>query len=100
MNELIRKGFYLGLGAALASKEKAEKYVKEFVKNGELAPQEAKRLIDELAEKGKDKQSDWSEGFRQDIKDTLKKLGFVTHEELDAVKKRLEALEGKQTEDD
>ena len=95
MNDLIKKGFYLGLGATLASKEKAEKYIKEFVKSGELAPNEAKKILEELSAKGKDKQESWNESMRSELKSSIQKLGFVTQEEFDALKDRLNELEEK-----
>ncbi|MGE8206502.1 phasin family protein [Heyndrickxia sp. NPDC080065] len=95
MNELIKKGFYLGLGAALASKEKAEKYVRDFVTNGDLAPEEAKKLLVELGEKGKEKQEEWSKQFQQGVSESFKQLGFVTVEEFEDTKQQLNRLEEK-----
>lgn len=95
MNDLIKKGFYLGLGTALASKEKAEKYMKEFIKSSELAPGEAKKFIDELTEKGRDKQEEWGEQIRQGAASSLKQLGFVTKNDLQELVERLERLENK-----
>ncbi|MBM7681356.1 polyhydroxyalkanoate synthesis regulator phasin [Pullulanibacillus pueri] len=95
MNELIKKGFYLGLGATIASKEKAEKYIKDFVKNGELAPQEARKMLEELSEKGRGKQEDWSDNFREEIQTSFKKLGFVTQEEFNELKEQVKVLEEK-----
>ncbi|MGC4378352.1 hypothetical protein WD019_15705 [Fictibacillus sp. Mic-4] len=95
MNEWIRKGFYLGLGAAIVSKEKVEKYVKDFVANGDLAPEEAKKMIEDLQNKGKDKQEEWNENFRKEFTSTLKQLGFVTMEEFEETKQQLNRLEEK-----
>lgn len=95
MNDWIKKGFSLGLGAAYASKEKAEKYVNDLVAKGDIAPNEAKQMIQELSEKGQGKQEEWSESFREEIRSSLKQLGFVTTEEADKLKERLNQLEAK-----
>lgn len=95
MNELIRKGFYLGLGAAFASKEKAEKYVKDLVIKGEIPSSEGKRIIDELTEKGQGKQETWNKQFREEIASSLKQLGFVTEDDTQDLKGQLNALEEK-----
>lgn len=84
MNDLIKKGLYLGLGVAFASKEKVEKYVNDLVAKGDIAPSEAKEMIVDLTEKGKGKQDQWSEQFREEIASSLKRFGFVTKEEMES----------------
>lgn len=43
MSDLLKKGFHLGLGAAISGKEKFEKMVNEMVKHGDVSPAQAKR---------------------------------------------------------
>jgi polyhydroxyalkanoate synthesis regulator phasin len=95
MNDWIKKGFYLGLGAAFASKEKMEKYMNDLVAKGEMAPNEATRIIDDLSEKGKGKREEWNEQFREEITSSLKQLGFATKEEMNELNGQLQALEKK-----
>ncbi|MFC7393764.1 phasin family protein [Scopulibacillus cellulosilyticus] len=95
MNELLKKGFFLGLGAAVASKERVEKYVNDLVEKKEIAPQEAKGILSELQEKGKGKQNEWNEQFRKEITSSLKQIGFVSREDMNEMNERLEALERK-----
>ncbi|TCP30021.1 polyhydroxyalkanoate synthesis regulator phasin [Scopulibacillus darangshiensis] len=95
MNDLLKKGFYLGLGAAFAGKEKAEKYINELAAKGDIAPSEAKKFIDGLGEKGKGKKEEWNDQFRQEITSMIKGLGFITEEDLKEVKQQLNTLEEK-----
>ena len=52
MQDFLRKGFNLGLGALTATKEKVEEVVNELIKKGEVGQEEGKKLINELIEKG------------------------------------------------
>ncbi|MDD9149555.1 MULTISPECIES: phasin family protein [unclassified Sporolactobacillus] len=93
MNDWIKKGFFIGLGATVASKEKADKFFNDLSKSGGAAAEEAKSFLDALNDKGKSKKEQWQNDIRQDIKDTLIDLGFVTSEEYNKLAERVEALE-------
>ncbi|WKB34743.1 hypothetical protein QS257_12460 [Terrilactibacillus sp. S3-3] len=93
MNELIKKGLYIGLGATLASKEKLEKYLGELTKNGDIASQEAKSILEAIGEKGKEKKTEWSDNFKQELKEAVQSLGFVTKEEFEQLQQRVAKLE-------
>ncbi|MBM7644565.1 polyhydroxyalkanoate synthesis regulator phasin [Scopulibacillus daqui] len=95
MNELLKKGFFLGLGAAVASKERVEKYINDLVEKKEIAPSEAKGILRELQEKGKGKQNEWNEQFRKEFISTLKQIGFVTVDHVNDLHSRIESLEKK-----
>lgn len=55
MSEYLRKGFLLGLGAAVSGKEKFEQKVKELVEKNELTQEQAKTVLDNFIEKGSSK---------------------------------------------
>lgn len=93
MNELIKKGFFISLGATIASKEKADKFFSDLSKSGNAATEEAKSFLDALNDRGKTKKEQWQNDIRQDIKDTIHDLGFVSSEEYNKLKEKVEALE-------
>ncbi|WP_226581538.1 phasin family protein [Halobacillus litoralis] len=102
MSDLLKKGFHLGLGAALSGKEKFEKMVEEMVKRGEISPSQAKSMINNRMNnwitKGESKDKEWNEQAKAKFQDQMKELGFVSKEEyeiLEARIKRLENLHGK-----
>ncbi|GGL62225.1 phasin family protein [Sporolactobacillus putidus] len=99
MNDLIKKSFFIGLGATLASKEKADKFLSDLSKSGSAAAEEVKSFLDALNDKGKTKKEQWQNDIREDIKDTIRDLGFVTSEEYNKLKEKLEALEAKLSND-
>ncbi|WP_082232597.1 phasin family protein [Halobacillus massiliensis] len=93
MANLLRKGFYLGLGAAISGKEKVEKGLSDMVRKGEVSPTEAREILNDWAEKGEQKNNDWNEQAQSRIQTQLKNLGFVTREEYERLEARLERLE-------
>ncbi|QQK76060.1 hypothetical protein HUG15_11160 [Salicibibacter cibarius] len=44
MNEWLRNGFFLGLGAAVAGKEKVQTYLDDLVSRGRITPAKRKNL--------------------------------------------------------
>ncbi|WP_173918509.1 phasin family protein [Halobacillus sp. Marseille-Q1614] len=97
MSSILRKGFYLGLGAAIRGKEKFEKVLNEMVSKGEVSPTEAREMLNTWVEKGEQKNSDWSELAQSRMQTRLKNLGFVTREEYERLEARLERLENQQS---
>lgn len=93
MNSYLKNGFYLGLGAAMAGKEKVEKILDEMVVNGEISAPQAKQMFNEFMEKGKLKDEEWQMRSKAKMKDKFESLGFVTKEEYIALAKRVEMLE-------
>ncbi len=98
MNPYLRKGLLLGLGIAAASKEKVEKYVNDLTVKGEIAPQEAKELLNSLLSKGESVEQRYTEDFRSDVKENIQELGFVTIEQYRDLEKRVRELEAKHME--
>ncbi|MFC7062311.1 phasin family protein [Halobacillus seohaensis] len=90
---LLKKGFYLGLGAAISGKEKFENVLNDMVKKGEVTPTEAKEMLNSWVSKGEKKNSEWNEQGKARMQDHVKELGFVTREEYELLEARLERLE-------
>ncbi len=98
MSDLLKKGFFIGLGAAMSSKEKFDKVVDEMVAKGQVSPGEAKDMMNEFKEKGEKKNQEWSAQSEEYIKNMIKDLGFVTKEEYEKLESRIEKLEAKHEE--
>lgn len=95
MSDLLKKGFFIGLGAAMSSKEKFDKVVDEMLAKGQVSPGEAKDMVNQFKEKGEQKNQEWSAQSEQYFKDMIKDLGFVTREEYEALEQRIQKLEEK-----
>ncbi|WP_101842328.1 phasin family protein [Halobacillus sp. Marseille-P3879] len=96
---LLRKGFYLGLGAAISGKEKFEKVLNEMVSKGEVSPNEAREMMNSWMSKGEEKNNEWNEQAQARMQDSIKELGFVTREEYEILESRLTRLEGQSNQD-
>ncbi|WP_340081523.1 hypothetical protein [Terribacillus sp. FSL K6-0262] len=93
MADLLRKGFLLGVGAALAGKEKLDAKLKELVEKGEITPQQAKDLIQRFVEKGEAKSNEWNEKNQENMQKKASELGLATKADVDALKQRISHLE-------
>lgn len=93
LKDFIDRMFTLGIGAAIASKEQLEKLIDELAEKSNVAKEESSDIVDELMKKGKEYQSKFEASVKEKVKQTLKDSDFVTKEEFDALKKRVEELE-------
>ena len=93
IKDFLDRTVTLGIGAAIASKEQIEKLVDELVEKGNVAKEESADIVDELMKKGKEYQSKFEASIKEKVKQTLKDHDFVTKEEFDKLKKRVEELE-------
>lgn len=73
MSNYLKKGFLLGLGAAVSGKEKLEQKLKELVDKNELTQDEAKSMMDNFIEKGDTKKQEWSSKQKKQHKRLQKK---------------------------
>ncbi|CDQ18768.1 Polyhydroxyalkanoate synthesis regulator phasin [Halobacillus karajensis] len=97
MSDLLKKGFHLGLGAAISGKERFEKMVNEMVKSGEISPSQAKTMVNNWMStwisKGETKDKEWNEQAKVKFQDQMKELGFVSKEEYEKLEARVQKLE-------
>ncbi len=93
MFELFRKGMFLGIGLAVASKEQVEKMVDELVKKGEVAPSESKKLVDQIVERGQEEQQKIQKMINEQVKSVLKETEIPTKDDVTYLEKKIEKLE-------
>jgi polyhydroxyalkanoate synthesis regulator phasin len=93
MNNLIKSGFLLGLGAAVSSKERVDKYLDELMAKGKVTPAEADELYENLIKKGEETEEDWNRRTRERVREFLEGLNVVSLEDHEAVKSRVVELE-------
>ncbi len=98
MIDLIKKTVLAGIGATVTTKEKIEGMLGEYVEKGRLSAHEAKSLAERIVEDGKQEFESAKNDLGQRFDDMLKKSNFATRQELDALAKRVHALEAKHNE--
>ncbi len=97
MLDLLEKSFVLGLGALSVTKNTAEKFVNEAIKQCKITPEEGKSFLKTFEEEG--------EKARKSIEETVEKVVrergaslLPWKKELDALEARIAALEAKLAE--
>ncbi|MFS0750249.1 phasin family protein [Oceanobacillus sp. 1P07AA] len=95
MSDYLRKGFLLGLGAAVSGKEKFDKKLKELVDKNELTQEQAKTVMDNFIEKGGMKKEEWDAKQHQQTHKLAKDYGIATVEDIQEIHARLTELEDK-----
>ncbi|CAM4000514.1 phasin family protein [Mesobacillus thioparans] len=92
MNNFLKSGFLLGLGAAVAGKEKLDESFMKLVEKGNMTQAEADTMFDEFFNKGENKSEEWNDEFKKMARSQMSEWGFVTKEELDVIQAQLESL--------
>ncbi|WP_316571620.1 phasin-related domain-containing protein [Neobacillus sp. YIM B06451] len=93
MSDLFSRGILLGLGAAIAGKEKLEETIMKMAEQGTMSKNEAESLFNDLVRKGAQKSESWNQDIRNSITSQLKELGFVTKDEFDTLQAQIVLLQ-------
>lgn len=95
MSDFLRKGFLLGLGAAVSGKEKLEDKLANLVERNELTREQARTVMDNFIEKGSMKKEEWKTAQHERTQEMATDLGVATEEDVEALKTRIAELEDK-----
>jgi len=93
MSNLIRKGMLMGFGILSLTREKAEEWIDELVRRGEISEKEGREAVDEFVEKSKEMRQDLSSRVESAVEEAVKKMNLATRDDLDKLKKKINALE-------
>ncbi|GAK02474.1 hypothetical protein JCM19037_709 [Geomicrobium sp. JCM 19037] len=93
MNDWLKNGFFLGLGAAAAGTEKVQSYLDDLVTRGRITPKEAEQFAEELISKGESKEQEWSDASKVRMKKMFKDMGLVTTDDLSRLEEQIAHLE-------
>lgn len=95
MIDLIKKGMLAGVGAAVVTKESAEKALSELVEKGKISTGEAREMADKIVDEGR-REFEKSKGEAQAwFDDMLGRANVATRSELEALSAKVAALEAK-----
>ncbi len=93
MIDTIKKAMLAGVGAAVLSAEKVEDALSGLVDKGKVSAAEAKDLARTVAARGKEEFEVASRDLQKAFKELVDKSGVGQKERIDALEKRLLALE-------
>ena len=95
MKDMLKKSLAFGLGLAVTSKEQIEKTVDELVKKGEIAPEESRRVINQMLERGEEERVKLMNLIKEQVEHVQKDMNLVSKDELKALNQRLVDLEAR-----
>lgn len=95
MSDYLKKGFLLGLGAAVSGKEKLDQKLKDLVEKNELSKDEAKAVMQNFLDKGEMKKGEWDAKQFEKTQEMAKDMGIATIEDINELRARLAQLEEK-----
>lgn len=95
MSDYLKKGFLLGLGAAIAGKEKVEKMLEELVSKNEISQDQAKQVMNEFIQKGEQKTEEWSKKQEEQRRKAAEELGLATKDDIASLHERINELEAR-----
>ena len=93
MFELLEKIFLTGLGAVSLSQKKAEELLAELKEKYKMSEEEGRNFLEKaqtMAREGKDR---LSEAAETEVKKVMERMGCVSRDEFDRLRKRVEELE-------
>jgi polyhydroxyalkanoate synthesis regulator phasin len=92
ITDVLKKGVLAGIGAAIVTKESADRALNELVEKGRLSAEEARQTADRLVEEGRKELDKTKTDINVTVEDAMKKANLVTRSDLEALKADLDAL--------
>ncbi|MCK4744626.1 phasin family protein [Candidatus Parcubacteria bacterium] len=92
MSDLIKETILTGLGIASLTKEKAEKLVKDLIKEGEVSEGEGSKLAKELLEKAENNKKALEKQTEKIVHNALKKLNIPSRKDIVGLNNKVEKL--------
>jgi len=95
MIELLEKSILTAVGAMTLTQKKAEELMKEMREKLNISEEEGKAFLKKIQEAAAQNQSKLQEQARVEVKNACERMGVVTADEFDKLKKRVALLEKK-----
>jgi polyhydroxyalkanoate synthesis regulator phasin len=93
MKELLHKAWLFGVGVFDFTKEKVEGLVQEMIQRGEITKQEGPEAVKQLLAKAQDAQQALWEKVKELTQAAINEIKVAKASELEALEKRVAALE-------
>ncbi len=93
MLELLKKGMFAGIGAAVLTRDKIREATRMLVEEGRLSNEEAEKLTEDLVSSGEREWDEINSKFQSSFKKISENLEVVRKQEFVDLKARVELLE-------
>lgn len=95
MSTLVEKSFLVGLGVFSLTREEIRRLLEELGKRGEVSRSEFQEVIDRLATRGEQERQELRRWMQGEIEKAVSTANLASKKDLEALEKRLTALEEK-----
>lgn len=92
-NDLLKQLLMIGIGTTSLVAEKIRQVSEEWVKDGKLNSDQAKKFTDDLMNQFKSDQGNWEAQLQRQLRNALQDLGVPRQSEMDELRGRLDRLE-------
>jgi polyhydroxyalkanoate synthesis regulator phasin len=93
MKDVLKNILYIGVGAAFLTREKLEDLGKDLVEKSNMTRDEGKQFVDDLLKKSDGAKEQLEHWVNHAIEERLKKYNMVGADELEQLRRRVDALE-------
>lgn len=93
MFDKARSMLYTGVGLMMLTRDKAEKMVQEWVKEGELSQEEGRRLMENWSQKIDAEKEELQGRIQKEVERVIETAGLASRKELQALTERIAVLE-------
>ncbi|NJL85360.1 MAG: phasin family protein [Leptolyngbyaceae cyanobacterium SM1_1_3] len=94
-NNLLRQLIMLGVGTTSLVAEKLREVTDEWVRDGQLNSDQARRFVDDLMTQLNSEQGKFEEQMQRQLRKAMEDLGVPQQSEMDELRGRLDRLERK-----
>ncbi|MBD2388051.1 phasin family protein [Cylindrospermum sp. FACHB-282] len=92
-NNWLQQIMMLGIGTTSLVADKLRQVGDELVKDGKLNPEQAKAVMDDIAQQLKLEQGAWEEQMQRQMRNMMQDLGVARQSEVDELRGRIDRLE-------
>ena len=92
MQELIKNMFYLGAGAAFATKEKIDEVKNDLVEKGKMTQDEGRQFVDDLVKRSEKAKDDMEKKVQDLVAEQMDKMNMATKDDLADLQKQVQEL--------
>jgi len=100
MKEFVKKSILMGVGMAAMTKDKIEEMGKKVIKELEMSEDEGSSFLNDLKKQSEKSKVEMEGKIKSVVEDSIKKLGFASVAQVEALEKRIEKLEGETADND
>lgn len=93
MIEIIEKTLLAGVGVLSLSQQKADEFLEEIKQRLNISEEEGRALLDKIKAAADESRAKFEEIAREEVEKSFKRLGLVTKDEFDKLKKKITKLE-------